>query len=187
MPKPRDLHRQTIAIIFGVALLIIVSISWVVFEFLGPMPPRVVLMTTGPEGSAYHKYGVHYQTILAREGIEVRLLPSAGAVENLERLRASSSDVGIGFLQGGITSEEESPDLSSLGTMFYEPLWIFYRGLDPGKNAEGFRGRRISLGLHQSGTRHLALKILAMNGIADLNAEFLALHSQEAGEALVKG
>ena len=187
MPKPRDLHRQTIAIIFGVALLLIGWISWVVFEFLGPMPPRVVLMTTGPEGSAYHKYGLQYQTILAREEIEVRLLPSAGAVENLERLRASSSDVGIGFLQGGITSEEESPELSSLGTMFFEPLWIFYRGLDPGKNAEGFRGQRISLGLHESGTRHLALKILAMNGITDLNAEFLALHAQEAGEALLKG
>ena len=187
MTEPPDLHRPKIAIIFGVALLLIGWILWVLFEFLGPMPPRVVLMTTGPEESAYHKYGLHYQTILAREGIEVRLLPSAGAVENLERLRASSSGVNIGFLQGGITSEEESPDLSSLGTMFYEPLWIFYRGLDPGKNALGFRGRRISLGLHKSGTRHLARKILAMNGITDLNAEFLALHAQEAGEDLLKG
>jgi TRAP-type uncharacterized transport system substrate-binding protein len=187
MPKPRDLDRQTIAIILGLTLLIIGSVSWVVFKFLGPMPPRVVLMTTGPEGSAYHEFGLRYQTILAREGIEVRLLPSAGAVENLERLLASSSGVDFGFLQGGITSKDESPDLSSLGTMFYEPFWIFYRGLDPGKNAEGFRGRRISLGPHKSGTRHLALKILAMSGITDLTAEFLALDSQEAGEALLKG
>ena len=96
MPKPRDLHGQTIAIIFGVALLIIGLISWVVFEFLGPMPPQVVLMTTGPEGSAYHEYGLHYQTILAREGIEVRLLPSAGSVAKVW----SHGPIGCGFLCG---------------------------------------------------------------------------------------
>lgn len=187
MPKLQDFDRKTMSIIVGIALLVLGVILWGVFKFLGPMPPRVVVMTTGPEGSAYHRYGLRYQAFLAREGIEVRLLPSAGAVENLERLRDDSSGVSIGFLQGGMTNDEESPDLSSLGTMFYEPLWIFYRGLKPGKNAEGFRGKRISLGPDKSGTRKLAFKILALNDITDLTSEFLALNPQDAGEALLRG
>ena len=93
-----------------------------------PLPPTHIVMTTGGEGSAYDELGKQYQELLATNGVTVELRPSAGDVENLDRLRDPGSGVDVGFVQGGLTSGRESPGLSSLGTLLYQPLWIFYRG-----------------------------------------------------------
>jgi TRAP-type uncharacterized transport system substrate-binding protein len=144
-------------------------------------------MATGPEGGAYHEVGRRYRELLAHHGIELRLLATAGALENLARLRDPRSGVGVGFLQSGITSEKESPDLESLGAVFYEPLWFFYRDVIPGKRLEALRGRKISIGPEGSGTRALALELLARNGIDQRFADLLSLAPQEAGERLIRG
>src|SRR5262245_20088263 len=65
--------------------------------------PKVVVMTTGTAGSAYDAFAQQYRAILAREGIELRLEPSAGAVENLRRLNDKGAGVSVGFSQGGLT------------------------------------------------------------------------------------
>ena len=47
------------------------------------LPPRVIVMATGPEGGSYAAYGARYREALARDGLEVRLRPTAGDGENL--------------------------------------------------------------------------------------------------------
>ena len=48
-------------------------------------------MSTGAEGSDYPiKFGLRYRELLARSGVELKLLPSAGALENLKHLKVSS-------------------------------------------------------------------------------------------------
>jgi TRAP-type uncharacterized transport system substrate-binding protein len=128
-----------------------------------------------------------YKRILARSGVELRLMPSTGAVENLKRLNDRSAGVNVGFVQGGLTSEDQSPDLVSLGTLFYEPLWVFYRGSHPGARLERFRGTRISVGPEGSGTRALAMQLLALNDIDKSNAQLLPLSIPQAGNALLRG
>ncbi len=182
-----DSRLRHLAIISLLALMIGGAGLWAVFTFLGPTPPRKVIMTAGPQGSAYHEFGKRYQHILAREGVELQVLPSNGAMENLDRLRDPQSGVSVGFVQGGTTREEDSPHLRSLGTLFYEPLWIFYRGLQPFAPTKGIRVPRMSIGPHGSGTRALALRLLAMNEITEDKAQLLALPLQEAGEALLRG
>src|SRR5262245_22071967 len=93
------------------------------------LPPRRIVMTTGPEGSAYPELGEKYAAVLARFGIQLVLRPSQGDVENLERLQDPQSGVSVGFAAGGLTNPGKSPDLVSLGTVAYYPLWIFCRGL----------------------------------------------------------
>ena len=117
-------------------------------------------MATGPNGGAYQDVGKRYQEILARHGITLNLVPTAGAVENLALLRDPRSGIGVALLQGGITSAKESPDLQALGTMFYEPLWFFHRITVDGKDLEVLRGRKISIGPEGSGTRALVLLLL---------------------------
>jgi TRAP-type uncharacterized transport system substrate-binding protein len=121
-------HRFQLITPIIAALAIIAAGLWVAIVALHPLPPRTLIMVTGPEGGAHHEMGKRYQELLSHQGIELQLLSTAGAVENLARLRDPLSRVGVGFLQGGITSEKESPELVSLGTVFYEPLWFFYRG-----------------------------------------------------------
>jgi TRAP transporter TAXI family solute receptor len=154
---------------------------------LNPLPPRTVTMTTGSEGGAYHELGKRYREILARSGVELRLLASEGGIENLRRLSDPRSGVSVGFMQGGATGDSERVDLVSLGTVAYEPLWFFYRGRNPGRKLERLRGKRLSIGPEGSGTRILAITLLAANGIDRDVAQLLPLTPQDAGEQLLSG
>jgi TRAP-type uncharacterized transport system substrate-binding protein len=177
-------HRPYLLIAGGVISL---GVLWAGVVMLCPMPQRTVTMVTGPEGSAYSVFGKRYREILAHEGIELKLRPTAGAVENLRMLRDPQYGVSIGFVQGGTASEKDSPDLASLGTVSYEPLWFFYRRALQDKGVEGLRGKRISIGPDGSGTRVLALELLAVNGIDRNFAELLSLSPQAASEKLLRG
>ena len=168
------------------AVLVFAAI-WFATSRLSPLPPRAVTMATGPDGGAYQEFGKRYREILARHGITLNLVPTAGALENVALLRDPRSGVGIALLQGGITSEKESPDLDSLGTVFYEPLWFFHRlGFDIG-DLEALRGRKLSIGPEGSGTRALVLLLLARQRLDQRFAHLLGLSHQEAAEALVRG
>jgi TRAP-type uncharacterized transport system substrate-binding protein len=160
-------------------VVILLSASVYIVETL---PPRTIVMATGAEGGAYHELGIRYREILARAGVELRLLPTTGALENLARLRDPQSGVSVGFIQGGTTTQKESPGIESLGTVFYEPLWLFSR--ISGTRAEGLNGRRLSVGPEGSGTRDLVLKLLERNKIV---GELFGLTPQVAGEKLVAG
>lgn len=156
-PRPR---RSIPLLPLLTAALVVVGI-WVVIIVLRPLPPRTLTMATGTEGGAYAEVGRRYRDILAQHGITLFLVPTAGAVENLARLRDPRSGVDVALLQGGITSEQESPGLESLGTVFYEPLCFFQRGSVGNKGLEALRGRKVSVGPEGSGTRILVLELLA--------------------------
>jgi TRAP transporter TAXI family solute receptor len=180
-------HRRRLMIVLLAVAVLVVAALFVAIRAMSPMPPRTVTMATGPEGSDYHEFGKRYREILAREGIELRLLSTAGALENLARLRDTRSNVGVGLLQSGTTNGKESPGIASLGTVFYEPLWFFYRGEFRGKGIQNLRGRKIAIGPEGSGTRLLTLKLLERNGIDQRFADLLPLTAEEAGERLIRG
>jgi TRAP-type uncharacterized transport system substrate-binding protein len=180
-------HQFQLIIPLIAAIAIIVAGLWAAIAALRPLPPHTVTMVTGSEGGAYYEMGKRYQELLARQGIKLHLLATAGAIENLARLRDPRSGVEVGFLQGGITSEKESPGLVSLGTVFYEPLWFFYRGAIRRKGLQFLRGRKISIGPVGSGTRALSLELLARNGVDKSFAQLLPLSQREAGEKLLRG
>jgi TRAP transporter TAXI family solute receptor len=180
-------HRRFVMIAALAVVVLIVAALWIAVAYVRPMPPRTLTMATGPEGGAYHEFGKRYREILAREGIDLRLMSTAGALENLARLRDPGSNVDVGFLQSGITSGKESPDLKSLGTVFYEPLWFFISDKYRGQRLQALRGKKISIGPEGSGSRALALKLLARNGIEQGYADLLSLTPQEASEKLIRG
>jgi TRAP-type uncharacterized transport system substrate-binding protein len=191
--KTRDYFRtprlQIMIAVIAVAVLA-VAVLWMAAAYFRPMPPRVLTMATGSEGDANYEFGKHYREILARDGVELRLLPTSGALENLALLQDKGSQVDVGFLQSGITSARESPDLRSLGTVFYEPLWFFTRDKLQGRGIQvlqGLRGKKISVGPDGSSGRALVLKLLTRNGMDQDFAELLSLTPQEAGEKLIRG
>lgn len=144
-------------------------------------------MTTGAPGSDYDALGLRYRTILKRSGVELQLLPSAGSVENLQRLSDANSGVAVGFAEGGLTNERESPALASLGTMFFEPLWFFTRFPVGSRLLEGLRGKKLSIGPPGSGTRALALQLMALNRYGPDVIKLHALSDAQSGEALLRG
>jgi len=181
------ISNRSILLLYLILGALIVCVTTAVMLWLGPLPPRVVVMSTGTAGSDYDVIGRQYQAILKRSGIDLRLLPSGGGVDNLKRLNDSSSGVAVGFAQAGLTDKTQSPDLESLGTIAYEPFWYFCRGDLGGARFEGLRGKKVSIGPEGGGTRALAVKILAMNGVDQNVTQFLPLTAAQAGAALLRG
>ena len=175
----RRLLYITVAVVLVIALGIVLRSLY--------SPDKVLVMTTGAPGSAYETFGRQYQEILAREGIELRLEPSAGAVENLRRLNDPRAGVSVGFSQGGLTDARESRDVVSLGTMFYEPLWFFCRGDGCGQRVGDLRGKKISIGPEGSGTRALSDRLLTVNGFDEAAVERLSFNAMESAEPLLRG
>jgi TRAP transporter TAXI family solute receptor len=186
MPRRKLFRGHQTRWFYALAGVLILSALAATIAWLGPLPPRVLVMSTGTPGSDYDVLGRRYQTILKGLGVDLRLVPSAGGVENLRRLNDPRSDVGVAFAQGGLTSDAQSPGLESLGTMFYEPLWLFSR-VPVGQHLEGLRGKRVSIGREGGGSRALSLQFLALNGIDQAFADPLALSAAEAVKALLRG
>jgi len=106
-------HRRRFIVEVCLLAVLVGAVFWAIIDTLELLPPSTATMATGPEGGAYHRYGERYREILAREGFELRLIPTAGAVENLSRLNDTNSGVSIGLLQGGLTTHQNSPGLVS--------------------------------------------------------------------------
>ena len=171
-------------------LAIAVVVATVTSAFLlalQTMPPRSIAMATGPEGGAYDAIGKRYQAILARAGVQLRLVSTSGALQNLALLRDPHSGVSVALLQGGITSEADAPEIESLGTVFYEPLWLFRRSELPSQGLEGLRGRKISIGTEGGASRALSLELLKRSGIDGNSGELLGYSPQDAKDKLLAG
>lgn len=186
MQFDRDAAKDLLFIV-GLPLLAIVAAFWFASRYIKPAPPDSFVMSTGADGGAYHLFAQQYQKILARENISLVLKPSAGSVENLQRLRVPESQVEAALVQGGITTGETPAGLHSLGSVSYEPLWIFYRGREEIDKLSQLAGKRVAIGPEGSGTRALALQLLKASGAMGTTTELLPLGSNDAVKALLGG
>lgn len=149
---------------------------------------QALVMATGPAGSAYAQYGEQYRLLLARSGVELRLQPTGGTIENLRLLGDPAAGIDVTFLSAGTTSADQAPDLRALGTVFLEELWFFSR--DPtltGGDLAALRGKRMSIGPEGSATRAVANALIRLNGIDPTSTEFAGLAPQQAAEQLRHG
>lgn len=121
---------------------------------------------------------------LAKNGVELRELPSAGSIENLKRLLDEDDDTEFALVQSGTANGVNTERLFSLGSLYYEPLWIFYRADADLDRLTQLKGRRIAIGPEGSGTRKLALELLEANGLDGKNSALLPLGGLQAVEAL---
>jgi TRAP-type uncharacterized transport system substrate-binding protein len=183
-PSGSPISRLVISLAIVVAVALVIAL---VLALLGPAPPRTVIMATGTEGSAYHEFGKRYRALLERHGVELRLVTTNGSIDNVQRLRDAQSGVSVAFVQSGITSEQESPELVSLGTVFHEPVWIFIRGPTPVLRRDMLEGLRVSVGQEGSGTRRLALELIRATALSLDRVEMLSLTPLQVAEAMPRG
>uniref|UniRef100_UPI0035B08A7C TAXI family TRAP transporter solute-binding subunit n=1 Tax=Hylemonella sp. TaxID=2066020 RepID=UPI0035B08A7C len=178
----RDLLVPAAPFVLLAAALLALAYWW-----LDPMPPRRVTLATGPAQSAYEEWGQRYARLLAQQGIEVVLRPSQGSAENLELLRRGEVD--LGFVQGGSGAADEDEELSALGNLFVEPLWIFYRSAAVPR-LEGLRDLqrlRVNVGTAGSGVPALMQQLIEANGLDPQRMQLLQLESTPAVVALLDG
>ncbi|HAM72959.1 MAG TPA: C4-dicarboxylate ABC transporter substrate-binding protein [Verrucomicrobiales bacterium] len=179
------LGRSTI---FSGVFLTGVTAVVVAFFFLRSAPPTSITISAGPEGSVFQANAEKYRALLARNGITLTILTSKGSLENLQRLGDPATKVDVGFVQGGITNGLTVDGLVSLGSVAYQPLLVFHRSPPTAGLLSDFAGKRVSVGPAGSGTRSLALALLATNGIVPGGSTaLLDQKPEEASSALVEG
>ena len=175
---------------FVAGLILVAALMALAYKFARPAAPSVVVMATGGKGGAYETFAKRYAAALAEEGITLTLKPSNGAVENLAQLLDPKSEVDIAFVQSGVANREGQQDgpLMSLGSMFYEPLWLAYRPQSfrvPVTSVAELAGKRVALGAAGSGTQTLAADLLAMSGVASAGVQTIG--GQASVDALLAG
>jgi TRAP-type uncharacterized transport system substrate-binding protein len=168
-------------------ILLVLGAFWFAYQFVEPAPPSSFTFTTGAEDGAYHAYALRYQEILARNGVRLDLKPSAGSISNLERLADSESPVEAGFVQAGSGTPADYPGLVTLGSVYFEPVWIFYRGPAMEDQLRQLRGRRIAIGPQGSGTRRLATQLLLVNEAWGPPTRLFDHGGEAAAQALRRG
>src|ERR1051325_5634961 len=149
---------RELALAWGPFALIGVALLAVAYWLLDPAPPKRVVLATGPERSPYDEFGKRYKAELARYGIEVVLKPTRGSAENRRLLRDAKREADLAFVQGGSSDADRTVDEDqagtprvSLGSLFYEPVWVFYRGKNALDQISDLKGRRVNVGARGSG------------------------------------
>jgi TRAP transporter TAXI family solute receptor len=186
----------------GPVIVLALSLLAATYWWLDPQPPHTVTLATGPAGSAYAEFGQRYAQSLARDGIRVQLLTTNGPVGNLQALREGRADVA--FVRGGSgdMSHDAKAGIMSLGALFYEPLWIFYRPAAFNKgsaNLKGasqvlaltsltqLRGLRVNMDQPGSGVPDLMHRLLQANGLAPDAIIASEMAPEAAAQALQAG
>ena len=167
------LSLRDLAVSAGPFLVLAVALLVLAYSWLDPNPPKRVTLATGPAQSAYEAFGKRYAEALKKEGIDVVLLPSEGSAANLQLLRGGKAD--LGFVQGGSNpaGNPQDEDLESLGSLFLEPVWLFYsedaaRRVNPQATLTALtelKGLRVNVGTAGSGLPSLMAKLLESNRI----------------------
>jgi TRAP transporter TAXI family solute receptor len=168
----------------GPATLAAVAAFVIAFQWVKPAPPSHVVIATGRADGAYYRFAQQYRERLAREGITLEVRETSGSVENIRLLEDRASGVDLAFVQGGTAGTASSETLGSLGSLYFEPLWVFSRGAPGPNDLRELRGRRLAVGPEGSGTRAVALTLLAANGITEATARLLPSTGLDAVRAL---
>lgn len=155
-----------------------------------PAPPNTVFMATGSGGS-YKVLGEKYKSYFEKKGIKLELVETRGSKENLQHLIDRKDPIQAALVQGGMIAVDNLSGVQSLGSVDYEPVWIFYR-----KNAFNERAHitdrdiaklKINIGPVGSGTHTQALNIFKLNNLNTQSPNLLSLSNSDGVSALERG
>jgi len=172
---------------FGPALVLTLIGFIIASQFVSPAPPRQITIATGPASGNYYRIGQEYSALLASDRVTLVVRETSGSVENLKLIADRGSGVDVIFMQGGTAGKNPYDGLVALGSLYYEPLWIFYRQNLNLSDVNDLRGLRIAVGPDNSGTQALVMQLLSLNGVGPENSRILNLPGVDAGRRLLDG
>lgn len=176
-------RRLTLCVI-GICIAIIAA-----FVIENPAPPKSITIATGAEGGIYRVFGEDYREFFAKRGIDLKLLPTKGAQENAELILDPDSPVDIAFIQSGLLNPKDARHLETLGSIAYEPIWLFYRSHmanDSVQKLIDLSHRKLSIGEKGSGTYTEVMHLLSLTGLHQ-DAHLISLPTADGVRAIQRG
>ena len=195
--KVRNFILWTIAALAG-----LIVAAWVTILIVKPGPSGKLVLASGGSEGAYNELALLYQKHMAKYGVEVELRPTTAGAATLRALFVDEKgDIDAGFIKGGVAGslqgrlandterkwhDRQTDALQSVGRMFYEPVYVFYRGVQV-KSLSEFKGKKILVGSKDGGSRRIAITLLRGNGVDEKNSKFIDGELSEDGKELVSG
>ena len=193
------LSFRDLLVTFGPFIVLAAALLGLAYWMLDPNPPKKVVLATGADQGAYAEFGKRYVQALKPYGITVELRSTQGAAENLQLLRDPASGVDIAFVQGGADDQQrdagDNDNLVALGSLFFEPVWLFYRSDSAQRllkaptltSLSQLPGWRLNIGAEGSGVPNLMNKLIAANNIEPATLTLLRQPQTPAVVALLGG
>lgn len=171
-------------------IVVLVIGFYVAWQFVPASAANTLKIAVGGTSGAYYDYAKHYQQNVQAEGVNLEIVSVEGSVEALQTVKEGKADLAL--VQGGV-AHSTMPDaaeqgLHSIASLFYEPLWVFYRKeLGDVSHLNTLRSKRLSIGKQGSGTQVLVSQLLSDNDITKDNSSLQPLLMDEAVSRLVAG
>ncbi|MFZ6690434.1 TAXI family TRAP transporter solute-binding subunit [Undibacterium sp. SXout20W] len=178
---------RDLLVAFGPMLLVLVIIIGAAYYLVDPAPDRVIEISTGSVDSSYQRFAKQYAAELAKNKVTLHINPSQGSQENLQKISDPESAIQVGFVRSGSADPQTGEDkgLVSLGSLFYEPIWIFYRSKKEFNTISEFKGKRINLGAEGNGMHRMFSQILSVNNMQEADVQIQRLDDAEATKAFL--
>ncbi|WP_295446653.1 TAXI family TRAP transporter solute-binding subunit [uncultured Thiodictyon sp.] len=174
----RDERRALVEVVREqklLVLLVLVSLAGAVY-YLQPFPPRHLIMVTGRPDGAYSIIADSVAQYVQERGIELELHNSMASLQSAELLANPNGKVDIALIQGGSLDAALASRIYSLGSVVYEPVWIFCRRGQSVRHEHlpDLAALRVGIGPEQGGTQQMVRALFKLNGIEiDGNAHFI--------------
>ena len=162
-------NLRDLLVAFGPITLMVVIVCGVGYWLVDPAPPRVIDISSGQENGSYERFAKRYAQELQKNQITLRQQSSQGSEENLSRISDPDSEIEVGFVRSGSTDEAQAHELGliSLGSLFYEPIWVFYRSPKEFTTISQFKGKIVNVGPDGNGVAKLFSQILSVNSMSE--------------------
>ena len=156
------------------------------------LPPKLIIIETGPIGGSYHHTALLYARHFEEAGLKVDVRPNPQSLQTIDRLNADVPRTDATYVDIGFTvqelSEAKYPNVLSAGVIQLQPLFVFYnRQLGEQKSPSGLKGKRVVMPPMGSASAQAATALLALYGVDDKTAQFTYLPISQATEALKAG
>ena len=169
------------------SIILICLALFIAYKFIDPAPPRKIVIATGNNDINYNAFAAIYGVFLKQEGITLETRKTSGDNENLRLLKDPESDVDIAFIQDGVAHAEGAGTLLSLGSLYYQPVWIFCHCKLETTHLSALKGKKIAVGNAGDGTNILVSTLLAESGVTASNSRLVEVGGEDAAEALRQG
>lgn len=157
---------------------------------LDPFPDRHIHIGSSYPNSDWYNFAEHASRYLTEKGLDGQVIVTDGAVDNVKRLIDPNNPVNAAFSYGIALDDDQRKEIASLGSVSYEPIWIFYnkktiQNLDDAHALDKFR---VALGPLQSGSYAISKKLLALYGInIETNQHFIPDSFLDSEKSFLEG
>ena len=164
------------------ALLLLIAVA--TYWLIDPAPPKKIVVSISKQDGNYQAYASLYGVLLQQDGVTLEMKESEGPLQSMVDLRSQDGGADMAFMPGGVARLESTVGLVSLGSLYYEPLWIFHGSNLHVRTLSSLKGKRIATGRSGSGADILSRTLLDAAGVTEGNSKLLAIGDEEAVDAL---